>query len=162
MPQRHSEVHGGNIADHHQVDIAIASFLAAGYGPVHKGERNLGAEWFQGVGQNIDETSRLQQQAPQIGKQRRICVRLVVNHASLPVAFQYPGFSKIMEFTLQAGGWHSQASGEFRDVPRLRGLYECRRQDSLPGLRQQRVERAPISQAGSWTASISVAGSMSF
>src|SRR5882672_10936588 len=80
------------------------------------------------------------EQAAQIGIQGRVLVRLVVNHAALPVALENASVGKILKLTLEAGRRHFHAAGQLRDIPGFFGLHERRRQNSLAGLGEQGIE----------------------
>jgi hypothetical protein len=90
MPQRDSEFHREQIANHHEVDIAIAALLSAGDEAIHKGNADVRNQRSQRVSENINEANCFQKQPAQIGKTRRSRVRLIIDQASLPWLLSIP------------------------------------------------------------------------
>src|SRR5581483_5231075 len=87
--QRQCQIRRRYAANHHQVDVALTSFLTTGNGAVDEGERNFRRQRLQGVAQNVNETGALQQQTAQFRKKGRIRIGLVVDHTALAMALQY-------------------------------------------------------------------------
>jgi hypothetical protein len=75
---------GGNrrerrIPDDEQVDIAIAAQFPAGRGPEDESEGDAVDERRQRLAQHIDGSGGLQKQRPQLGKDRRLAIRLEID-----------------------------------------------------------------------------------
>src|SRR5262249_45899679 len=60
--QRQCQIRRRYAANHHQVDVALASFLTTGDGAIDEGERYFRRHRFQRVTQNVNETGGLQKQ----------------------------------------------------------------------------------------------------
>src|ERR1700674_1141599 len=68
VPQRQSKLCRGQCANHHQIDVAFGLFLATNDRAVNESGPNFREQWFDRIGQYVNEAGRLEHQAPKIGK----------------------------------------------------------------------------------------------
>src|SRR5690606_37075360 len=144
LPQRGRKVCEADVTDHHQVDVARRMLVAARDRPVDKRTGDPPVQWTKDLPQGWHDAGGLVDQAAQLGKDRRLRVRLEIRACTLPTGFEDAPVDERFELTLEARRRGPDKLRQLGEVPPLLRLRERRRQDITAKRRKQCSQRGKL------------------
>ncbi len=135
-----SRVRESQLADNHQVDVAIGLFFLASDRAVNQCPLNVVRYGCQCFAKHFHHSERFGQKSLEFSKERRLGVRPIINPISFHARFQHTGTGQRSQFALQTGGSSTQVGRQVAHVPPPLGVHQRRGKHALAYGREQSIK----------------------
>jgi len=90
------------VADNHQIDVAIGSFLLRGNGTINEGNFDTTFQRRKRFAQNVANPRRFQKQSPELRKHRTLAIRLIKYEIANGFSNDQPRVAELLHFSLDS------------------------------------------------------------
>lgn len=144
LPENLRKLESRNLADDHEVDVALRKLLPACDGTVDERKGDFRFERFEKLPEHVHQSNGLRHQASQFIVERTIGVGLKIDAVSIEPSSKDAALNESRKRLLKSGWTAIQVPGQIAQIPPTTRAHHGRGQDALDGLRDQRIERANL------------------